>query len=53
MRNIIEYIIYSLPIFSEDSLSLENIAKEFDIKYDIEATQEEIANIICKNINKG
>ena len=52
-KNIIEYIIYHLPIFNNESLSLEDIIKEFGIECEAEATQEEIANIICETINKG
>lgn len=52
-NDMVEYIIYRLPIWSEESLSLEQIAKEFDINYKIDATQEEIAEAIYEVIKKG
>jgi len=55
-KDIITYIIYRLPIFDpeyEGNLSLEDIMGKFNINYPLEATQEEMAEIIVNKITKG
>ncbi|MCK9432536.1 MAG: hypothetical protein M0R00_06230 [Candidatus Omnitrophica bacterium] len=50
IREMLEYILFRLPIY-DNNISLEEIAKKFKLdNYDAEATQEEIAEYLLKNI---
>jgi len=53
MKELLEYILFRLPIWAEEGeLSLEGIAREFKlILPNPELTQEEIAEFILKNTN--
>ena len=51
VREMLEYILFRLPIYDDNNISLEEIAKKFKLdNYDAEATQEEIAEYLLKNI---
>jgi len=52
---LLEYILFRLPIYNLEYLSLEDIAKEFKLydKYKPESTQEEIAEFLLQNFRKG
>lgn len=50
-RDILQYILFRLPICDNKHISLEEIMEEFDLKYpSAEPTQEELAGYIYNNI---
>ena len=51
--DLIAYTISNLPIWDEDNISLEDVCAQFNILIPIDATQEEIVDMITEAVDKG